>query len=77
MTPEALKRVKYRYLLEGIAKKEEITITQEEAKEEAQKLAETYGMEEADFLTKFGGLDMVKYDLEMRKAIEILKSNQN
>lgn len=77
MAPEALKRVKYRYLLEGISKKEAITITDKEAKDEAKKLAETYGMEETDFLSKFGGLEMVKYDLEMRKAIEILKNNQN
>ena len=46
-----------------------------EAKEEAKRLAENYGLEEADFLSKFGGLDMVKYDLQMRKAIEILKNN--
>ncbi len=77
MNPEALKRVKYRYLLEGISKKEAITISDKEAKEEAKKLATNYGMEEEDFLTKFGGLEMVKYDLEMRKAIEILKNNQN
>ena len=75
MKPEALKRIKYRYLLEEVANKEKIEITEEEAKEEAKKLADNYGMDEADFLSKFGGLDMVKYDLQMRKAIEILKNN--
>ena len=75
MAPEGLKRIKYRYLLEGIATKENIEISDDEAKEEAKKLAESYGLEETDFLSKFGGLDMVKYDLQMRKAIEILKNN--
>ncbi|HOP65661.1 MAG TPA: trigger factor [Bacilli bacterium] len=77
MKPEALKRIKYRYLLEEIAIKEKVEITDAEAKKEAKKLAENYGMEEADFLSKFGGIDMVKYDLQMRKAIEILKNSQN
>ncbi len=75
MAPEATKRIKYRYLLEEIAKKEKITISDADAKQEAKKLAENYGMEESDFLSKFGGLEMVKYDLEMRQAIEILKNN--
>lgn len=77
MSPEALKRIKYRYLLEEIANKEKIEISDADAKKEASKLAENYGLEEADFLSKFGGLEMVKYDLQMRKAIEILKDNQN
>ena len=75
MSPEGLKRIKYRYLLESIATKEKIEVSDEEAKEEAKKLAENYGLEEADFLSKFGGIEMVKYDLQMRKAIEILKNN--
>ncbi len=75
MNPEALKRIKYRYLLEEIAKKEKIEITDADAKKEAKKLAENYNLEEADFLSKFGGIEMVKYDLQMRKAIEILKNN--
>ena len=32
-------------------------------------------MEKDEFLKLFGGLDMVKYDLEMRKAIDVLKDN--
>ena len=30
-------------------------------------------MEKEQFLSMFGGLDMIKYDLEMRKVIELLK----
>ena len=32
-----------------------------------------YGMKKDEFLAAFGGLEMVKYDSKMRKAIEILK----
>ena len=30
-------------------------------------------MEQEEFLQHFGGIDMVQYDLEMRKTIELLK----
>ena len=59
MKEEALNRVKARLLLEEVAKVE--------------KLAERYGMKKDEFLAAFGGLDMVKYDSKMRKAIEVLK----
>ena len=32
-------------------------------------------MEKDEFLKLFGGIEMVKYDMEMRRAIEILKEN--
>ena len=50
-----------------------IEIDDKEAKEEAKKLAEKYQMKEEEFLSAFGGLDIVKYDMKMRKAMEILK----
>ncbi len=73
MSEEANKRVKFRLMLEQIAKEENITISDEEAEEEATKLAEKYQMEKEEFLKLFGGTDMIKYDLQMRRAIEILK----
>ncbi len=73
MRPEAIKRITYRLMLEEIAKEEKIEIDDKEAKEEAKKLAEKYQMKEDEFLSAFGGLDIVKYDMRMRKAMEILK----
>lgn len=73
MKEEATKRVKFRLMLEEIAKAEKIEISDEEAKKEAAKLAEQYQIKEEEFLNMFGGLEMVKYDGKMRKAIEILK----
>lgn len=75
MREEALKRVKSRLLLEEIAKEEKITATEEETETEADSLATKYNMKKDEFLKLFGGLEMVKYDLEMRKAIELLKDN--
>lgn len=73
MREEAVKRITYRLMLEEIAKKEKIEISDDEAKKEAKVLAEKYQMKEEEFLKTFGGLDIVKYDLKMRKAMEILK----
>ena len=73
MRPEATNRVTYRLMLEEIAKAEKINITDEEVDKEADKLAEKYEMKKDEFLKMFGGKDMIKYDLEMRAAIEVLK----
>ena len=47
----------------------------ETAEAEAEDLATKYNMKKDEFLKLFGGLDMVKYDKEMRKTIEFLKEN--
>lgn len=75
MKEEALKRVKSRLLLEEIVKEEKIETTKEEVSKEAEELATKYGMKQDEFLKLFGGEEMVKYDLEMRKAIDLLKDN--
>ncbi len=75
MKEEASKRVKYRLMLEAIVKAENISVNEEEADKEAENIAKRYQMEKEEFLKAFGGLNVVKYDLEMRKAIEVLKGN--
>lgn len=72
MEPEAEKRVKYRYLIEEVAEAENIEIDDKAAEEEAEKMAAQYAVEKDEFLTHFGGLEVVKYDMKMRKALEIL-----
>ena len=73
MREEATSRVTYRLMLEEIAVKENIEISDEEAEVEADVLATKYQMEKAEFLKLFGGLEMIKYDLKMRRALEVLK----
>ena len=70
---EAYQNVLYRLMLEEIVKLEKIEVSEEDAKKEAKELADKYQMEEEDFLKEFGGLEMVQYDLEMRRTIERLK----
>jgi len=76
MEPEAEKRVKYRYLIEEVANKEKIKITDDEADKEAETMSSKYGIEKEEFLTHFGGLEVVKFDLRMRKALEILSGEE-
>ena len=73
MKEEATKRITYRLMLEEIAKAESIEVSDADAKKEAKEMAEKYQMKEDEFLKAFGGLDMMKYDMKMRKAIEVLK----
>lgn len=73
MHEEAEKRVLYRLMLEEIAKSEKIEIDDKQANEEADKLASKYQLPKEEFLKLFGGLEMVKYDLTMRGAMEALK----
>ena len=73
MKQEATNRVTYRLMLEEIANVEKIEVTEDEALEEAENLANKYQMDKEEFLKLFGGLEMVKYDLKMRRALEVLK----
>lgn len=70
---EGYANVLYRLMLEEIMNLENIEVTKEEAEKEAEELAKKYQMTKEKFLEQFGGLDMVQYDLEMRKTIELLK----
>ncbi|MCI9110270.1 MAG: trigger factor [Bacilli bacterium] len=76
MTEEAKKRITYRLMLEEIAKTEKIEISDKDAEKQAKEYADKYGMDKDEFLKLFGGLEMVKYDLQMRKAMEILKGEE-
>ena len=75
MEPEATKRVKYRYLLEAIADAEKIDFSEEEVQAKSKEMAENYGITEEELLKAYGSLDIVKYDMKMHRAIEILKEN--
>ena len=73
MEKEAYNNVLYRLMLEQIMTEEKIEVTKEEAEKEAEELAKKYQMNKDEFLKQFGGIDMVQYDLEVRKTIELLK----
>lgn len=73
MKEEAGKRVKFRLMLEEIAKAEKFDMSDKDAEKEAEELASKYQMTKDEFLKQFGGLEMVKYDYKMRQAMETLK----
>lgn len=75
MEPEATNRIKYRYLLEAIADNEKIDFTDKEVDERAKEMAENYGITVDELIKAYGTKDVVKYDMKMHKAIEILKEN--
>ncbi len=73
MEKEAYKNVLYRLMLEEVMNQEKIEITDEEVEKEVEELATKYQMEKEDFLNEFGGKEMIHYDLEMRRVVELLK----
>lgn len=73
MKDEAVKRITYRLMLEEITKKENIKVTEKEAEKEAEEMASKYGVSKEDLLKSFGGIEMLMYDIKMRKTIDILK----
>lgn len=73
MEPEATKRVKYRYLLEEVANVEKIDFTDKEVEKKSQEMAENYGITKEELLEAYGSLDIIKYDMKMREAMEIIR----
>lgn len=76
MHPEAEKRVKYRYLLEAVIKEEKIKTTDKEAEKEAEEYAKKYNITKEEFIKQIGNLDVLKYELNMRKAIDVMKGSK-
>ena len=73
MKEEATKRITFRLMLEEIAKVENIEVSEEEASNEALEMASKYQMKKEELIQAFGGLDMIKYDVKMKKTLELLK----
>lgn len=75
MEPEAIKRIKYRYLIEAVADAEKIEVTDEEVDKDAEEMATNYGITVEELLKAFGSKEVLKYDSKMRKTLEFLKNN--
>ncbi len=73
MEPEATKRIKYRYLLETIAEKEKIEFTDKEVDKKAKEMADNYGISVEELLKAYGSIEVIKYDMRMHRALEIIK----
>ena len=75
MEPEATKRIKYRYVIEEIAEQEKIDFSEKEVEAKAKEMADNYGIKVEELINAYGTLDVVKYDMKMHRALEILKEN--
>ncbi len=75
MKEEAKNHVLYRFIIEEIKNKENIVVTKEEADKEAEDMAEKYNMSKEEFLKAYGDLDILMYEMEVRKTIDFLKEN--
>ena len=53
-------------------KKETAKVTKKDVEEE---IANTYNIPKDELLNQIGGMDMIKFDLKMKKALEFLKNN--
>lgn len=74
---EALKRIKYRLILEEIIKAEKIEVTDEEVEDKVDELAKRYNMTKEEVKKQYGeNLDYIKYDLEVKKAFEAIKGDK-
>ena len=73
MEPEAEKRIKQRFVIEKIAEEEKIDFTKEEVEAKAKEMADNYGIKLEELINAYGSLEVVKYDMKMHRALEILK----
>lgn len=70
---EAEKVVGYRLILETIKDLEKISAKEDEINERINELATMYQMEKDELLKAFGSDEVIRYDLEMKKALEFLR----
>ncbi len=73
MEKEAYSHVLYRLVLEELQAIEKIEVTDKEVDKEVEDLSKKYNVKKDELVKSFGGLDLIKYDLEVRKVIEKLK----
>ena len=70
--PEAEKRVRYRLCIEEVVKAENIKVEEKELNDYTKEMADRYQVKEEELVEQIGGKDFLKYDLEVRKALEII-----
>ena len=73
MEKEAYDHVLYRLMLEELLTLENVKVEDKDVDKEVEEMSKKYQMKPDDFLKAFGGKEMVQYDLEIRKVIELLK----
>lgn len=76
MKEEAAKRLKNSYLLNAIIKEEKIEVKVEDAEKEVAEMAKKYNMTEEDVKSSLGGIEAMMYDMKVRCAIDLMKTEE-
>jgi trigger factor len=76
MKEEAVNRVRVNLTLEAIAKAENLEVTDEDVNAELENMAGMYNMTVDSIKQALGGLEGVKADLKMKKAVDFLVENK-
>jgi trigger factor len=72
MKDEANKRISYRLVIDAVAKKENIEVTDKEIDEEIEIMCKNYNMEKDELVKSIGGKDVIKYDVQNKKAVKLI-----
>ena len=75
MGPDALKRLKYRYLLKAVIDAEKLKVTEKEAEARLAEMAKMYNVEKSSILKEVP-MENIKFDLLYGKALDIVTSNE-
>ncbi|MBI0576538.1 trigger factor [Neobacillus cucumis] len=76
MKEEAEKRVRVNLTLEAIAKAENLEATDEDVNAELEKMAGMYNMTVDNIKAALGGVEGIKADLQLKKAVDFLVENK-
>jgi trigger factor len=76
MNEEAVNRVRVNLTLEAIAKAENLEVTDEDVNAELENMAGMYNMTVDSIKQALGGLEGVKADLKLKKAVDFLVENK-
>jgi trigger factor len=71
-TEAATKRVTFRLIIDAIIEKEKIDADEKEVDKEIDELSKKYNMTKEEFTKQFGS-EMIRYELKVRKVLELLK----
>jgi trigger factor len=69
---EANKRIGYRLLIDEVVEKEKLEVSDKELEDGLKETADKYEMTVEEFTKQIGSKDLFRYDLLMKKAMEVI-----
>ncbi len=72
---DANKRISYRLLIDEVVAEEKLAISDKELDEGIKEACKNYGITEEEFIKEIGSKEMYRYELLMKKASDVVTSN--